>query len=58
MYGRAEDALNQFNALLRRTDLSYIQRSRIEARIAQITPEVLEMQRRKIKPQDLPADGR
>ena len=56
--GRAEDALNQLNALLRRTDLSYIQRSRIEARIAQITPEVLEMQRRKIKPQDLPADGR
>jgi predicted Zn-dependent protease len=56
--GRAEDALNQFNALLRRTDLSYIQRSRIEARIAEITPEVLEMQRRKIRPQDLPADGR
>jgi predicted Zn-dependent protease len=54
--GRAEDALNQFNALLRRNDLSYIQRSRIEARIAEITPEVLEMQRRKIKPQDLPAD--
>jgi predicted Zn-dependent protease len=54
--GRAEDALNQLNALLRRSDLSYIQRSRIEARIAEITPEVLEMQRRKIKPQDLPAD--
>jgi predicted Zn-dependent protease len=36
--GRAEDALNQFNALLRRSDLSYIQRSRIEARIAEITP--------------------
>lgn len=54
--GRAEDALNQFNALLRRSDLSYIQRSRIEARIAEITPEVLEMQRRKIRPQDLPRD--
>ncbi len=55
--GRAEDALNQLNALLKRGDLSYIQRSRIEARIAAITPEVLEMQRRKIRPQDLPADG-
>ena len=54
--GRAEDALNQLNALLRRNDLSYIQRSRIEARIAGITPEVLEMQRRKIRPQDLPRD--
>jgi predicted Zn-dependent protease len=55
--GRAEDALNQLNALLKRGDLTYIQRSRIEARIAAITPEVLEMQRRKIRPQDLPADG-
>ena len=55
--GRAEDALNQLNALLKRGDLSYIQRSRIESRIAAITPEVLEMQRRKIRPQDLPADG-
>ena len=54
--GRAEDALNQLNALLKRGDLSYIQRSRIEARIAAITPEVLEMQRRKIRPQDLPPD--
>jgi predicted Zn-dependent protease len=55
--GRAEDALNQLNALLKRNDLSYIQRSRIEARIAEITPEVLEMQRRKIRPQDLPPDS-
>jgi len=55
--GRAEDALNQLNALLKRTDISYIQRARIEARIAAITPEVLEMRRRKVKPQDLPADN-
>ncbi len=54
--GRAEDALNQLNALLKRSDISYIQRARIEARIAAITPEVLEMRRRRIKPQDLPAD--
>lgn len=54
--GRAEDALNQLNAVLKRNDLGYIQRARIEARIAAITPEVLDMQRRRIKPQDLPPD--
>jgi len=54
--GRAEDALNQFNALLKRPDISYIQRARIEARIAAITPEVMYMQRKRIKPQDLPPD--
>ena len=55
--GRAEDALNQLAALLKRDDLGYIQRARIEARIAAITPEVLDMKRRKIRPQDLPPDG-
>ncbi len=55
--GRAEDALNQFNALLKRNDITYIQRARIEARIAAITPEVLYMQKKRIKPQDLPPDG-
>ena len=55
--GRAEDALNQLTALLKRGDLDYVQRARIEARIAAITPEVLELRRRKIHPQDLPADG-
>ena len=50
----AEDALNQFSALLKRPDLNYIQRARIEARIAEITPEVMELQRRKIRPQDIP----
>jgi predicted Zn-dependent protease len=54
--GRAEDALNQLNALLKRDDIGYIQRARIEARIAAITPEVLDMKRRHIKPQDLPPD--
>jgi len=54
--GRAEDALNQLTALLKRDDISYIQRARIEARIADITPEVLDMKRRRIKPQDLPGD--
>jgi predicted Zn-dependent protease len=55
--GRAEDALNQFSALLKRADLSYVQRARIEARIAEITPEVMDLQRRHIRPQDLPPDN-
>ncbi|MBS0570668.1 MAG: M48 family metalloprotease, partial [Proteobacteria bacterium] len=50
--GRAEDALNQLKDLTRRSDLDYYERARIEARIAQITPVVLELRRRKIKPED------
>ena len=54
--GRAEDALNQFAALLKRGDLDYVQRARIESRIAAITPEVLEMRRQGLKPENQPAD--
>lgn len=50
--GRAEDALNQLKGLAKRIDLNYYQRSRIEARIAQMTPIVLDLRRRKIKPED------
>jgi predicted Zn-dependent protease len=50
--GRAEDALNQLRQLLKRNDLDYYQRARIEARIAELTPIVLELRRRKIKPAD------
>ena len=50
--GRAEDALNQLKQLLKRNDLDYYQRSRIEARIEEFTPIVLELRRRKIKPAD------
>jgi predicted Zn-dependent protease len=50
--GRAEDALNQLKDLLKRSDLDYYQRSRIEARISEFTPIVLELRRRKIKPAD------
>ena len=50
--GRAEDALNQLSALLKRDDLDYYQRARIEARIAAMTPIVLELRRQGIKPQD------
>lgn len=50
--GRAEDALNQLKDLLKRNDLDYYQRSRIEARVSEFTPIVLELRRRKIKPAD------
>ena len=44
--GRFDDALQQLGNLLRRTDVDYYQRARIEARIAQITPVALEQRRR------------
>lgn len=43
--GRAERALVQLNILLKRPDLDYYARARIEARIAAITPTVLELRR-------------
>jgi predicted Zn-dependent protease len=54
--GRAEDALAQYTALLKREDLDYVQRARIEARIAEITPVALEMRRQGIRPEDQPGD--
>ena len=44
--GHAEDALNQLKALAKRDDLSYYERSRVEARIARLTPEVLALRKR------------
>lgn len=52
--GRAEDALAQLEALLKRDDVDYYQRARIEARIAQITPWALEQRR---KSNGVPADA-
>ncbi len=49
--GRAEDALNQLKRLKERTDLDYVQRSRIDARIAAITPIVLELRAQGIGPE-------
>ncbi len=48
--GRAEDALNQLEALKRRSDLDYYARARIEARIEAWKPVVLEMQKQGIRP--------
>ena len=51
--GRAEDALNQLEALKRRDDIDYYQRARIDALIAQITPVVLELHKDNIHPGDV-----
>jgi predicted Zn-dependent protease len=50
--GRAEDAFNQLKDIAKRTDLDYYQRTRVEALIEQMTPIVLDLRRRKIKPAD------
>jgi predicted Zn-dependent protease len=50
--GRAEDAFNQLKDIARRTDLDYYQRKRVEALIEQMTPIVLDLRRRKVKPAD------
>ena len=51
--GRPEQALVQLNTLRLRPELDYYARARIEARIAQITPTVLELRRQGIRDEDL-----
>jgi predicted Zn-dependent protease len=51
--GREEQALVQLNTLKKRDDLDYYARARIEARIAEITPVVLELRRQGIRDPDL-----
>ncbi len=51
--GRAEDALNQLEELKRSANLDYYQRARVEARIADMTPVVLEMRKQGIHPGDI-----
>jgi predicted Zn-dependent protease len=55
--GRPFDAMEQLKRLLRRDDLDYYARARIQARIADLTPLVLELRKRKIQTVDNP-DGR
>ncbi len=52
--GRPFDALEQLKRLLKRNDLDYYARARIQARIADLTPLVLELQKRRIKTEDNP----
>ncbi|MCD9027592.1 M48 family metalloprotease [Luteimonas sp. BDR2-5] len=51
--GRPEQALVQLNTLKKRDDLDYYARARIDARIASITPTVLELHRQGIRDEDL-----
>jgi len=44
--GHAEDALNQLKALSKKPDLTFYQRSRVDARIAELTPQVLALRKR------------
>jgi predicted Zn-dependent protease len=50
--GRPEQALVQLNNLKKRSTLDYYARSRIDARIAAITPTVLELRRQGIRDED------
>ncbi len=51
--GRPERALVQLNTLLRRDDLDYYARSRIEARVAAITPTVLALRDQGVRDDEL-----
>src|SRR5690606_11215833 len=51
--GREEQALVQLNTLKKRDDVDYYARARIDARIAQITPVVLELRRQGLHDPDL-----
>ncbi|GAB3302756.1 M48 family metalloprotease [Luteimonas notoginsengisoli] len=51
--GRPERALVQLNNLKKRSDLDYYARARIDARIAAITPSVLELRRQGVRDPDL-----
>ena len=51
--GRPERALIQLNTLLKRPEVDYYARARVEARIAAITPSVLELKRLGIRDEEL-----
>jgi predicted Zn-dependent protease len=55
--GRPFDAMEQLHRLLKRDDLDYYQRSRIQARISDLTPLLLELRKRRVTTDDNP-DGR
>ncbi|MEO5830805.1 MAG: M48 family metalloprotease [Rhodanobacter sp.] len=55
--GRPYDAMEQLKRLLKRDDLDYYARVRIQARISELTPLVMELHKRKIKTEDSPDSG-
>jgi beta-barrel assembly-enhancing protease len=54
--GRPFDAMEQLKGLLKRNDLDYYARARIQAHIAEITPLVMELRKRRVSTDDNP-DG-
>ena len=54
--GRPFDAMEQLKRLLKREDLDYYARVRIQARIAELTPLVLELKKRKVPTADRPGN--
>ncbi|WP_243041439.1 M48 family metalloprotease [Dyella sedimenti] len=55
--GRPFDAMEQLKRMLQRPDLDYYARARIQARINDLTPLVMELRKRRIQTDDNP-DGR
>lgn len=55
--GRPFDAMEQLKRLLTRQDLDYYARARIQARISDLTPLVMELRKHKVQTEDNP-DGR
>lgn len=51
--GRLERALIQLNTLLKRPEVDYYARARIDARIAAITPKVLELRQQGVRDEEL-----
>lgn len=56
--GRPFDAMQQFRRLLKRPGLDYYQRARINAHIAELTPLLMELQKRRISTPDHKAGSR
>jgi beta-barrel assembly-enhancing protease len=54
--GRPFDAVEQLKTLLKRKDLDYYARARIQAHIAELTPLVMELRKRRVSTDDNP-DG-
>jgi predicted Zn-dependent protease len=50
--GRVDDAINQLTVLMKNDDLDYYQRARIEARIAELRPISLELERQGIRAEE------
>jgi predicted Zn-dependent protease len=55
--GRPFDAMEQLKRLLKRPDLDYYARARIQGRLAELTPLLMELRKRRIQTPDNPDRG-